>query len=227
MDPCLLPENYKSVLATLKITEKVLQKRGTEWQKSYQNQKNDMTARGVASKLTEKELRDWEGPVLYISHLAVENANSASTPVRIVFNSSQKHNGVCLNSALAKGPDCYLNNLLGVLLRWREGQAVMVGDIRKMFNSIHITEGDQHCHRFLWRDMDTSKEPDIYVITRVNMGDRPAPAISAEAIRKTADLFQDTHPRVSEVLRTSIYVDDIIESLDSKKLHFTLQRRQS
>ena len=171
-----------------------------------------MVERGVARKLSEREMMDWPGAVFYISHLAVQNPKSESTPVRIVFNYSQKCEGISLNDALAKGPYSYLNSLLGILLRWREGHAVVIGDIKKMFNSIEISEADQHCHRFLWRDIDITREPDTYVITRVNMGDRPAPAISTEAILKTADMFQTTYPHVKRLLYHSTYVDDIIKS---------------
>ena len=118
------------------------------------------------------------------------NTRSHSTPVRIVLNSSQMCQGISLNSCLAKGPDCYMNNLIGILLRWREEQVALVGDIRRMFHSIHLNSLGQHCHRFLWRDLETDREPDVYVMTRVNMGDTPAPAISTEAVYKTADMNQ-------------------------------------
>ncbi len=72
-----------------------------------------------ARPLTAMELQEWNGPVFYLSHLAVLiNPKSNSTPVRIiVFNSSQIYKGVSFNSCLAKGPDCYTNNLIGTLLR--------------------------------------------------------------------------------------------------------------
>ena len=81
----------------------------------------------------------------------------------------------------AKGPDM-LNNLLGVLMRFREERAAFVGDISKMFHSIEIPLIDQMTHRFLWGDPDTSKEPDTYVMTAVNMGDRPSATIAIVAL---------------------------------------------
>jgi hypothetical protein len=215
LEPNLLPSNYKAVLATLKNTEKTLQKRGSQWSETYANQIKDMENRSVARKLTADELKSWRGPTFYISHLAVENPKSSSTPVRIVFNSSQKFNGMSLNDALAKGPDNYITSLLGIIMRWREGPAVLIGDIRKMFNSIYIDEMEQHCHRFLWRDMELNREPDTYVITRVNMGDRPAPAISSEAVLKTAEMMKQEFPRVATLFNESMYVDDIVESVSS------------
>ena len=52
--------------------------------------------------------------------------------------------GVSLNSALAQGPDLYINNLLGILLQWRENPQVVVGDIRKTYNSVYIDEVARH-----------------------------------------------------------------------------------
>jgi len=63
-----------------------------------------MVNRGVAKQLSQQEIAHWKGPVFYISHLAVENARSSSTPVRIVFNSSQKHRGISLNDFPHQGP---------------------------------------------------------------------------------------------------------------------------
>ena len=66
------------------------------------------------------------------------NPGSNSTPVRNVFNSSQSYHGVSLNSCLAKGPHAYINNLIGILLRRKEEHVAFVGDLKKMFNSIHL-----------------------------------------------------------------------------------------
>ena len=209
--PSQLPDNRNTAVATLKRTERVLSK-DQKWAETYTNQMQDLIKREVARRLTEEDIREWTGPKFYLSHLAVRNPNSVSTPVRIVFNSSQPTQGVSLNSALAKGPDSYMNNLLGLLLRWREEKVAIVGDIRKMFNSVHLQPAEQHCHRFLWRDLDMTIEPQEYVITRVNMGDRPAPAISTEALYATADKFAEIDPRAAQIIKGSSYVDDILDS---------------
>ena len=109
-----------------------------------------------------------------------------------------------------------MNNLLGILLRWREEQVALVGDIRKMFNSVYLKPLEQHCYRFLWRNLKTDQAPDVYVMTRVNMGDTPAPAISTEAIYKTAGIFESDIPKAANLLKRSSYVDDLIDSEPSK-----------
>ena len=84
LDPSTLPDNYNTASSILEKTEHTLQKD----ERTYKEQMNDMMQRKVARQLTEQEVLDWKGPKFYISHLAVVNPKSSSTPVRIVFNSS-------------------------------------------------------------------------------------------------------------------------------------------
>ena len=211
-NPATLPNNYSHVYACLKSCERSLGK-DPVWGEVYNQQIDDMLERKVSRLVSQEELAEWKGPVFYISHMAVKNPKSESTPVRIVYNSSQICDGESLNGALFKGPDAYMNNLLGILLRWRERKTAIVGDIKKMFNSVHLELPEQHCHRYLWRHLDTSREPDVYVMTRVNIGDRPSGSISTEALYMTADKFQSDNPEAAAVLKRSTYVDDILESI--------------
>jgi len=95
-------------------------RKNKDWARIYADKIHDMVKKAVARKLSSEELKSWLGPKFYPSHLAVCNPKSSSTPGGIVFNSSQLHKEISLNSVLAKGPDAYISNLLGVLLRWRE-----------------------------------------------------------------------------------------------------------
>ena len=214
VNPKVLPDNEHIAKAVLVKTEKTLIK-DKDWADSYCEQMNDMMERGAARALPPEEKDNWEGPKFYINHLAVKNPKSKSTPVRIVFNSSHSYQGMSLNSCLAKGPDSFANSSIGILLRWRENHAVLVGDIRKMFHSVRLKLLEQHCHRFLWRNLEQDKEPETYVITKVNMGDRPASAIATEAMFLTADRFEETFPQAAEFIHRSAYVDDLIGSTDS------------
>ena len=143
-DPNTLADNYHIAYGMLKSTEKRLM-RDKKRAVVYQEQMEDMLNRGVASKLNHSELKEYQGPVQYISHHEVINSKSSSTPVRIVFNSSAKFNGLSLNDYWVKGPDL-MNNMLGIILRFREGQFALAGDIKKMYHSIHMSLLDQHTH---------------------------------------------------------------------------------
>ena len=176
----------------------------------------DMVSRKVARKLAWEEIKTSKGPIHYISHHAVVNENSKTTPVRIVFNSSARYHGHSLNDYWAKGPNAFMNPLLGVLLRFRENSIAMVAAIRKMYNSVMISHLDQHCHRYLWRNMELDKDTETYVITDVNIGDKPGGAIATVALRETAEIFKAENPHVAKIIQESTYLDDIIDSVDER-----------
>jgi hypothetical protein len=118
-----------------------------------------------------------------------------------------------LNDYWVKGPDL-LNNLLGILIRFRENLVGVAGDISKMYHTIKISDRDQHTHRFLWRNMEFDRQPDQYMITSVSFGDKPAGAIASLALKKTAEMQQNTHPRAANMIIRNSYVDDIVDSFD-------------
>ena len=212
-DPFDLPDNRRAAFGMLISTEKRLSK-NEKHAETYQQQIQDMIDRDVARKLTQEELQKYKGPVHYISHHEVLKPDSKSTPVRIVFNSSANYMGHVLNEYWAKGPDL-LNSLLGILIRFRENAIAFIGDIKKMYHTVRTGVIEQHTHRFLWRDMDITREPDTYVIQRVSFGDKPSGTIATVALRKTAEMAKENYPQASELLINNTYMDDIINSVDN------------
>ncbi|XP_065055903.1 uncharacterized protein LOC135684313 [Rhopilema esculentum] len=113
-----------------------------------------------------------------------------------------------------KGPDL-LNNLFGVSLRFREREVALIGDKSKMYHRILIPEQDQHVHRFLWRNLETHREPDVYVKTVLTFGDKPAPVMAQIALRKTAEECKGIKPKAGKVLTENVYMDGICESVET------------
>ncbi|XP_054911875.1 uncharacterized protein LOC129376308 isoform X3 [Poeciliopsis prolifica] len=209
-DPASLPNNRNAVEATFFRTEKQLAKE-PDWKTAYTEQVHDMLQREAAIKLSEEVINKWNGPVWYVSHLIAPNPHSVTTPVRLVWNSSQKFKGISMNDLLRKGPDV-LNQIRAVLLRFREGAYAALGDIKKMYNSVWLEEREVHLHRFIWRDSEDEKVGD-YAITRVNIGDKPAGCIAQLAMRETASLPSFIHlVEERQVLQNNSYVDDILVS---------------
>ena len=68
-------------------------------------------------------------------------------------------------------------------------------------------------HRFLWRNLQTHHEPDVYVKTVLTFGDKPAPAMAQTALRKTADEAKEVFPAVAQVIKDNTYMDDICDSV--------------
>ncbi|XP_031731827.1 uncharacterized protein LOC116399095 isoform X1 [Anarrhichthys ocellatus] len=179
-DPASLPNNKRTVEAMFLRTERQLAKE-PEWRVAYAAQVHDMVDRRAAIKLSKDAIDSWNGPMWYVSHLIAPNPHSVTTPVRLVWNSSQKFRGVSLNDLLMKGPDV-LNQICAVLLRFRCGVHAALGDIKKMYNSVWLEDQEVHLHRFLWRDSE-DEELEEYAITRVNIGDKPAGCSTASNAR--------------------------------------------
>ena len=214
-DPYSLPNNFNAVMGRLVSTEKKLLT-DEKYAESYQNEIDSMLMRGVARKLSERELTQYTGPVHYIAHFGVEKPDSPTTPLRIVFDSSTVFKGYRLNDFWAKGPNV-INNIFAVLLRFRMDNVGIMGDISKMYHAVHLEELEMHVHRFLWRNMDQTKKPDHYILTRVTFGDRPSGAVATVALHKTAEMSIDTHPHVYEVIVSNTYVDDILPNASDRK----------
>ncbi|XP_068678843.1 uncharacterized protein [Montipora foliosa] len=210
-DPALLPDNQSQAIKKLEATERRLMK-NPEHVQAYDKQMVEMNEMAFSRKLSKQEFEGYRGPVHYISHHEVLRPESKSTPVRIVFNSSAVFRGHRLNDYWMKGPDL-LNDLFGVVLRFGENEIAFIGDISKMYHRIRIPEADQHVHRFLWRNLQTDREPDVYVKTVLTFGDKPAPAMAQIALRKTADEARKDFPEAAQVLKDNTYMDDICDSV--------------
>ena len=99
------------------------------------------------------------------------NPSSKTTPVRVVFNSSQTYKGYSLNSSIDLGPDI-MSNLQAVLLRFREHLYGASGDMT-MFYSVRVTLEEEMCQMFVWQFKGDTKIR-TYGMTRLPMGNCPS-----------------------------------------------------
>ena len=74
-------------------------------------------------------MEDYSGVVNYITHHGVIK-DSASTQLRVVTNSSKKNGKYSLNDIMPKGPNS-LNDMLGVMIRFRVYEKVFAYDLSK------------------------------------------------------------------------------------------------
>ena len=111
-DKCSLPNNLPAVIGVMNATKRKL-KQDPDWEIMYEKQLQDLIERKVALEVTDSELQSWVdagNPIYYTAHQMVMQPESLSTPIRVVFNSSQKYQGHSLNGSLKVGPDI-LNSL--------------------------------------------------------------------------------------------------------------------
>ena len=92
----------------------------------------------------------------YMPHHAVFK-KSATTPLRIVFNTSSKPNdGKSLNDCLLTGPSLTAK-LHEILVQFRKGIYTVTGDISKAFHRIIVSPDDRKFLRFLWQNLETEE----------------------------------------------------------------------
>ena len=83
--------------------------------------------------------------------------------IRVVFDFSADYKGRCLNKELLSGPD----QIVGVLLRFREEQITVMGDIEAMFHQVKVSKDQCSFLNFFlwWENSDPDKEIIDYGMT--------------------------------------------------------------
>ena len=182
-----------------------------------------LTDNGFAVKfddLTEDEKKMIESKPLqhYLPWRAVYKV-SVSSPCRAVFDASAKcpvtpdgRGGRCLNDITMKGVISTLD-LMQMLLRFCIGKVAVTGDLKMFYTSIHLHPEQWHLQRVLFRDnLDLDSEVIEMIIRTLIFGVKPVSALSERALLMLADLVNNDHPRLAEMIRRGRFVDDLADS---------------
>jgi len=159
---------------------------------------------------------------VYIPHHPVVRAESITTRLRVVFNAScVSSNGSTLNDHLLAGPKLQ-TDLPSILLQWRQFRFVYTADIAKMYRQILVDPRDIDYQRIRWQP-DSVKDPCDYQLLTVTYGMTCAPYLALRVLQCLADDDGARFPLAAPILRTQIYVDDVlfgdhdIEALRNKR----------
>lgn len=133
--------------------------------------------------------------------------------IRGVFDSSAEFKGVSLNQQLLQGPD-FINNLLGILIRFRKERVAVVADIQSMFHSFLVDEGHRDYLRFLWHKDNDFEKPLVTYRMKVHVfGNRSSPSVAMYGLRRIGELAAKTHGQeVKDFIVNDFYVDDGLKS---------------
>ena len=154
-------------------------------------------------------------PVCYLPTILVTRDDKPGK-VRICLDAAARvGGGHSLNKYLHSGPD-FLNNLVSVLLKFRQKRVVLVGDIKEFFFQTELNELDAPAFRSFWWDSD-KMEREIVLQSRVHIfGAKCSPSIANIVIREHAEKIKnDFSPLVYDALINSLYVDDELCSVDT------------
>ncbi len=149
-----LPDNKGSAMTRLLHLKRKLQ-RDESYKKHYVEFMEEVIGNGDAEQVKDGGS---EGERWYIPHRGVHHVKKPDV-LRVVFDCSARYKGTSLNDHLLSGPDM-LNNLSGVLIRFRQHPVAVMCDIQKMFHQFHVVEADRNFLRFLWwKQGDLNSQP--------------------------------------------------------------------
>ncbi|KAK7104060.1 uncharacterized protein [Littorina saxatilis] len=200
----VLPNNYVLAAQRLEHLKKKLQ-RNTEYYNEYNEFMNDIIRRGDAEEAKETTGQEW-----YIPHHGVFHPQKKK--LRVVFDCSAKFNNTCLNDHLLVGPNL-INNLVGILSRFRQHSVAFTCDVEKMFHQFRVTE--EHCDflRFLWwKDGNLTDSPAVYRMKVHLFGAASSPGCANYGLKHLAKENQDKFTEGSHFIERDFYVDDGLSS---------------
>ena len=131
--------------------------------------------------------------------------------VRRVANAAAKFRGQSLNSILITRPDL-LNNLVGILLSFRENPVAILSDIEGMLMQIAIRHEDQSALRFLWPNEEMVNQ---YQFTRLIFEATCSPFCAIFVLNRCAEDKAVEFPKAVKAIKNHFYMDDYIHSLTS------------
>ncbi|XP_062602892.1 uncharacterized protein LOC134264633 [Saccostrea cucullata] len=210
-----LPENRELAFGRLKSLLQKL-KKNPELLHQYDGIIQDQCKQGMIEKVT-KSSEVKNSVKHYIPHHAVIDPTKPTTKVRIVYDASAKVKPECnsLNECLYRGP-VMLNDLCGLLLRFRMKRIAIIADIEKAFLQIELQGKDRDVTRFFWlKDIETPSTENniqVYRFTRVPFGVISSPFLLAATLDYHLGNYNTA---TAENIRSNIYVDNVITGVES------------
>ena len=168
-----------------------------------------------AEEVPVDRLKVQDGKVNYVPHTGVYHPKKPGQ-IRVVFDCSAQFNGVSLNDYLLQGPD-FMNDLLGILCRFRKESVAFMTDIKSMFHQFVVAEEHRDLLRFLWwLDGDPSKEVIDYRMKVHLFGASSSPGCANFGLRRAADDGEEEFGTdAAAFIRKDFYVDDGLKSVST------------
>ena len=185
--------------------------RNSEFAKMYQNEINTYIKEGYARKLTAKEALTVSNKTNYLPHHGVIHPHKPGK-VRVVFDASARFQNSSLNSNLLPGPDL-LNNLISVLIKFRQGKYAVMADIKAMFHQVFVKPPDTDSLRFVWRDKPQDPISEYIMLVHV-FGKVDSPCCVNWSLREVPKYSDQS---LVDVVTKNFYMDDLLKSLSSEE----------
>ncbi|CAM4662406.1 unnamed protein product [Leuciscus chuanchicus] len=185
--------------------------RNEKYKTDYITYMNDIIERGDVETVNDDGT---DGEKWYIPHHGIYHPKKPDK-LRVVFDCSAKFKGTSLNEHLLPGPDM-INNLTGVLVRFRRHPVAIICDIEKMFHQFHVQENDRDYLRFLWwKNGDTNSLLQDYRMKVHLFGAVSSPGCANYGLRYLASEHSQSHSLAAQFILRDFYVDDGLTSVET------------
>ncbi|XP_071963873.1 uncharacterized protein [Antedon mediterranea] len=214
-----MDNNYEMAFKRLECLERKLT-RDKMLGDNYQNVLDNYRSKGYVRKIDQSltELNQW-----FLPHFPVVKPDKETTKVRLVFDAAARYGGRCLNDMIYPGPKLQ-NDLFDVLLRFRKEKVAIICDIAEMYLQIGVQPEDRKMLRFLWRDLDTERMPEIYEFNRLVFGLNVAPFLAQFVTQEHARKSSKEYPLAARAVLDSTYMDDTMTSVKNEQEAVELYR---
>lgn len=98
------------------------------------------------------------------------------------------------------------------LIRFRTYKVVVTADIEKMYRQVLVHEDDRKYQQILWR---RNNKIETFQLNTLTFGVSSSPFLAIRTIQKLADDEHDAHPKAAEILKTHLYVDDLLSGAET------------
>lgn len=191
--------------------------------KKYNEQLREQVNLGFIEKVRNLNLH--EGILHYIPHFPVFKTDSAATKMRIVYDASARvsSESLSLNDCLHTGPNL-LQDLTGILLKFRTHRIAFTADIEKAFLQIELNNQDRDATRFLWlkvinKSVNSVDNLEAYRFCCVLFGAAPSPFLLNATIRYH---LNEKDNWITKDLTENMYMDNVVTgtNCDDKALEY-------
>ncbi|XP_041985487.1 uncharacterized protein LOC121737823 isoform X2 [Aricia agestis] len=206
--PPSLPSNFGLACGRL---SNLLKRLDNNVLQTYDNLIKEQLSMGII-EFAPNVLPNVEHPVHYLPHHCVAQGEK----LRIVYDASAKTKGnKSLNECLYRGP-LMLEELTGLLLRFRQHRIGIVADVEKAFLQVGLQDADRDVTRFLWlKDLEGNVSADNLLhfrFCRVPFGIISSPFLLNATVRY--HLMKIEIPMLKQIAE-DLYVDNLVTGSQS------------
>ncbi|XP_055622866.1 uncharacterized protein LOC129766367 [Toxorhynchites rutilus septentrionalis] len=194
-DEYKLPNTYPLALRRLKCLEKRLLRNPHLYAKVREIIEN-YVEKGYAHRASKLELELTDDRKTWYLPLGVVQNPKKPNKVRLIWDAAAAVEGLSFNDLVLKGPDM-MASLIAVLIKFRERNVAIGGDLREMFHQIMIRAEDRQFLRFYGEITRKIRRKSQFVKN------------------KNAEEFSEEFPRAAKAVIDNHYVDDYLDSVDT------------